>query len=974
MFSMDYKTFYKRLGIYKLTQMVTPPLIDASTFSFPVESLLYYFTVSDSLATVTKAIPVLANTDRILVKTVFDYNDNNILGNSVRRDTSKTVNEILKELMKADKTIKFLRPDAKEINLTNKTLMVVNYGAINYGHKYGTHVLNRYYKWYNAYEKMVSQLINSNYQTNRHRFVTLAMPATLPPISKLNDIYSKKIVSAYLDDLPTYEYFNLIDLWRYLTPELKSTSLLSKIPNSELANVNLLLTLDKKVVVIRLYELASLVKDYNLDTKMQKQEASTVRKLLYLLVNDLINGNALPADNITDKEEDNTHIVTLTNNVVPTAVADPKDTNLPAKEVKVINIDNMISDKVATNSNAILMPDIGDEEDTSPALSSDEVRDITTSIKKYATKQDITNEVINPEDKIMEDAQALHKYGIISKNEMSTIDSKIKEQLTAKSPYPSDHTPLVEMLDMSKDVTDVSEEESAITDNPVIFDKRSNRDTIGAINTKYLKQQYKKDIVRTIYALQKGGVLIDNYQIDVKEDILGGMETHNISVKVFNGRTSTIPLHLPKIDDKTGHMKMAGNTYLMRKQRADIPIRKISSTEVALSSNYGKMFISKATVKRDDIGYWLRNKIIAKYEEMKDLKDLVLIGVENKDVKMPQQYAYLSRYLKSFTYKKISYDFEHERRNTLIPGITKDQIKKMEGSDYILVGNSDGLPVVMKLDNSLYIYRDNRYTQIEDLFTQLNIDVSDGPIEFMSIRIYRQSVPAVILLSYYLGLDELLNVLKVHYQKVDGKKQPTLDKNHYAVKFNDTYLVVEKDHGDADIIISGLLANKNIIKTIDYENFNSRERFDIVFNKLGLSGYIYKTEIKMLENMFVDPMTETILLKMKEPRTFKGLLLRAAEMLVDDSYTQPNDVKEMSFKGYERIAGMMYKQLVLELKEHENRSFFSKSKLQINPYSVIDAINEDSTTVLVDDINPIATLKQTEDVTYLGAGGLNSII
>lgn len=48
-----------------------------------------------------------------------------------------------------------------------------------------------------------------------------------------------------------------------------------------------------------------------------------------------------------------------------------------------------------------------------------------------------------------------------------------------------------------------------------------------------------------------------------------------------------------------------------------------------------------------------------------------------------------------------------------------------------------------------------------------------------------------------------------------------------------------------------------------------------------------------------------------------------------------------------------------------------RSKLEINPYEVWKNINDDSTSVLVDDLNPIAILKQEEDVTFTGFGGRN---
>ena len=79
-----------------------------------------------------------------------------------------------------------------------------------------------------------------------------------------------------------------------------------------------------------------------------------------------------------------------------------------------------------------------------------------------------------------------------------------------------------------------------------------------------------------------------------------------------------------------------------------------------------------------------------------------------------------------------------------------------------------------------------------------------------------------------------------------------------------------------------------------------------------------------------------------------------------------------AIKGYERIAGLTYNTLITALKNYENTAYFSKGSFTINPYCIKNIILDDSTTVLVDDLNPVSFLKQQEDVTYLGAGGRGS--
>lgn len=397
-----------------------------------------------------------------------------------------------------------------------------------------------------------------------------------------------------------------------------------------------------------------------------------------------------------------------------------------------------------------------------------------------------------------------------------------------------------------------------------------------------------------------------------------------------------------------------------------LPIRKISSTEVSLSSYYGKYFVSKASIKREDIGYWLKKLLTAKYEEQKDFKDMVYMENDNRDAIVPNIYAYIARYVKSFTYKNIQFNFEFASRAKMFPELDASQIAAIE-THGVIVGVRTGCPVIIDVEERLWVYKNEEYTEVDDFYTMLGISREDLPVEFASIKIYNQTFPIVLLLSYYVGLEDLLRVLETQHEIVDRGYKNT-DPNKYIIRFRDNALLITKDYADSDLILYGLTAYKEMLANTSYEILSDRTGFDVIFSKLELP-LLYRNELRLLETMYVDPVTESILKELGEPITFKGLLIRCAEILVDDNYVHPNNINGVCIKGYERISGMMYKRLVMSLKDHENRSHFSKSKMMINSYSMIQAINEDSTTVLVDDINPIAMLKQVEDTTYLGEFG-----
>jgi len=111
---------------------------------------------------------------------------------------------------------------------------------------------------------------------------------------------------------------------------------------------------------------------------------------------------------------------------------------------------------------------------------------------------------------------------------------------------------------------------------------------------------------------------------------------------------------------------------------------------------------------------------------------------------------------------------------------------------------------------------------------------------------------------------------------------------------------------------------------------------------------------------------------MKEPTDFHGLLIRSCEMLLVDTHPDELDPAFMRIKGYERMAGAAYSEIVKSIRAHNGRSGRAKQPIDLNPYAVWKNISQDPSMAIVSDINPIENLKGMEAVTYSGTGGRNS--
>ena len=993
--NMDIK--YDRLmrvkSIRKSSHLKTPKVLNTNTFSFPLDSIIHWFKVSQTIDNPSSKVGYFKN-NKLLIETLLKYPEEGTIGTFSFLSSPSPAN-IIKDSSKQVKEFRWLKPQ-EIIKITPKIQLVYNYGALLSKYRYSEQVLRRYHMYYNNAMTMMDKLILSK----RHIFLVLDLPSKLMSKRDL-DKFSNKLTNSMLNSLPTTAHFNLLELWKFLSPQFHRQSVFATMPpyvadkrdevvlpnrdsylnRSYWDKINLLLVIDTKCVLVNLLTLMSFIEEWGIEVKgiqPMKYKSFTVKFLDMLEF--IIENAALTEEELekgADKDDDHHDDKVVVKQDSPV-------TTPPKIDPATIQTDEPEEDdltEIFEENDMPTLADIDKFDDSNNGESGEEYKDHdidTETLTGIELKDELTldadfkdiDELLKEEykyDVVNDKLDNLKNNKSITKKKYDTLKKVMEDQPNKKSPYKDmKDVKLKDILDDSKDKYVAEENESTITDNVSVLDKSYNKNTMAALNKEYIRDQYKKDIVRSVYALQNSNVIIEDYEIEELDSILGTIEEHTIKINSLDGAPSTIKINLPKVSED-GEVRMSSNTYKLRAQKADIPIRKIDFNKVALSTYYGKLSVYKAKTNYDNIGYWLMNTIV-KLTSSIDIKNLVLLPIKNPDVKLPIDYTHFSRFIKSFSFKGMDFLFDYENRRTLFKDKLSDEDIEDIENGVVIVGCKGKDPIVMDFQNRLFVLEGKKFKEIDNLYDMLGIDKSTSPIEYVTVNIIKKSVPVVIVLAYYIGLEELFKLLKIKYELVDKKSRDIHKYNQYVVTFKDTHVIISRDHGKADLILSGLLSIEKIIKEIPFTVFNDKSAFSVVFNKLNLP-ILYFNEIKLLETMFVDPMSLTLLKQLKEPTSFKGLLIRAAELLVDDNYKDSNSLDGMVIKGYERIAGLMYKELITALKDHENRTFFSKSKVTVNPFSIMNKITEDSTTVLVDDLNPIASIKQNEDVTMLGAFG-----
>jgi len=971
---LNYKEFYRHYGLRRLSDFVFPKSLDGSTFYFPKYSVLHYYVDAEN-SYPNKSETILHNTAKAFVINKIEYDE---MLYPVRKRTIPE-SQLISKYKKMYPDYKTLKYKQGMYILENKTSVlrhevgIVNYTLTNEIYIYKDRIDATYQRYMNVYNTIIGtvvDLINKISNKDVQHYIMIDVPLIMP---------NKNTIFKYLlkdnNDLPrdfytkfyNFESIMVYDFLRFVYWKLKDISAYRKLNPDNLKQVNILVRDRDKVLLINVYELMKFNNELDLDHKGTKFPPLKFTKLVYFMLKMYVNIPGFKPEDI-EKEINKDYIKDKYGQVVGglglTNVTNNKnilelDIDKLEETEEIDTTEEDIDKKLEKTTDTILE----ELEETT------EVIDVNENVTKTIYKD--INEILASSDDISKDIEEyldkLKTSGTIDDKKYKRFKELVETLLNSESPY-KDGKRIKDLTVYKKEEIELKEDEIKIPTKVKTINEEAQADPISKFDEKYVKEVMKKDMVNTFLSLQKAGMFVKEYNITKEEDILGEYEEHEITYMDVKGGTYKIKIKVPTVQPD-GTYKISGNVYRMRKLRADIPIKKISPVRVALSSAYGKVFIDKAPYKKNDLGFKIKKELL-KLQEQGKISNLVAGSDEIPDVKLPCAYETCARYIKSFvnnTYN-VEFVFDYSNRIDLID-VKKYTLEDIEKDRYVVCGkDKQNNPLVMDMNNDVHVFKNKKYVLLGNFYEineLTNIDVNGS---YAFIKIYKNFIPVVFLLAYYLGLDNLLKLLKVKHEIHEGRKNIKETETSVVFKTLDKTLVIETNDKTALMILKGLNHYNKITKKLPYETFNNKDQMLGFFNDIGLR-LVDMTEIRTLEELYVDPVTANTLKQMNEPTKFIGLLIRASELLTECYFVHPNSLKYYNIKGYERIPQIIYNTLVEAVKRKYNEDFFGRGRFTIDPYEVWRKINEDSSSILVDDLNPILYLKQKEDTTAVGTFG-----
>ena len=953
--------FYQRYGIRTKTDFRSPRMGFDDNFRFPQNSIFHYIDYSGEVIVPTKDHVWFTDiADKIHVDFITQIKEP--IGSIVRAKT----NPMTLANAWLSKNRKFVKLNYDTLSRSPNALGVFSYSLIPALTHYSTPRLAAWYNWYNI-EKTIWETIQESCKIlDRKHFIVLEIPDNIPSLRTL-DFFSKVVNNNKTIVLDTPSKLFLSELFRVIDGDLENSAMRALTP-FYFKNIELIMQYKNKWTVVTLGYLLGMLEHYkekmllNNTSISQENYKDVTEKLNPREVKILLLSTMLRIQQSYINE----------NNILDETIADVDQIN--ENEFKLLSEEEMVKaneEKSLESEDEEMLERLSNQE--SKALMHKGIKNLEIELPEInedavsMTEEEIQNLIygdVDANEALKNKIEDYSQFGTLTSSEYKALHKASDKINEIADPITGKQT-LKEYSIVTEEDLKLDKEKCQFPDNDNIPDKTMLESTLKSMTSDYVSKVMQKEIAAMVLHFQKEGIAITGYELVKEENAMGGYYVLNVHVKPIDGKPSTLPIRFPIVKED-GTFVANGVKFRMRGQITDAPIRKISFDRVALSSFYGKVSVYKSNKKAIDTIDWLVKTLTLLANDPTDqrVNSIGLTDVFDNNFVAPAMYSGLSRYIKIITINGIKFNFDHRERAKLVKPEELPMIEKHG----VLCGMKGNTPVVMNDSNQLFTITNNEAVEIGDIFSLALIDRTKAPIDYASLKVYAKTIPIGFVLGFYIGFDNLLRFLKAKFVKMESGKRIQLTQSQWGLRFKDYKYIFDRNDTLVTLIMAGFREYKDSIKNINVTEFNKRVIYYNVIENNGI-GARYLDEVLTLDNLFIDPTTKDILKQMNEPTTFKGLLVRASELLMTDYHPNSIGVKHGVIWFYDRIPGFIYSEMSKAVRDYKRKNTRGKSKIEMSPFQVWRAILDDPTVKQPNDINPLQNLKEAEAITYVGEGG-----
>ncbi len=1000
---MQYPEFLKKHIVRLDSQFTKPPMTPKGKLVLPFGSV--YHTYAEGTGVFGQDDDILkAYKGEITVQNILGLHSNVEHGKLRIRAYSK--DQLIMDFNKHNKQFEFFKSAESRLAKTPKLLHVVNYGNMLHQVTQLEEPLMEFHAYMNYWRSFFHYLSEIVGKDKRQHFFKIEAPLIVPPKSVLDRVKEQPLLNLtelgyFTDNLQLF----VLDIWRFMqqdNPETYSLSMLGLVPPEDLERVHMVMDVGSQYAIINLGLVSHWIQsEKNPKGRWKAEEAQKRLLKLFIGLADLRTNTRAAEVDIEDMEDELSQALGEDDASadlgfeIEQAEKKLEEANFEVAEVKkpkggfYKNRDQKTS--VSSQPNLVAsIRDIIEQDNVSEFLSDTSIEDDLEAETK--APEEVSDEAIDKLEEIQEAAIKNSQVGnyVAYTPSSSTLDDVVKKkarEVAAKGLLTSAELRRYEKLSNAweeikapngqsmVDYLKINPEDKKIEgDTPIasamnsVLDETFLQSSLKKLDKVYIEKFMDKHVhAMVINSLQREGIVVKDIKRTHVKTLMDDYYQYSVKVIPVVGQESTFSFKIPRVT-ADGTMQARNVKIRMRKQRADLPIRKLSPEKVAMTSYHSKLFVSRSPRMTNNYDKWIAKKI---YEgtllEPAQVTDLVYGAVFDPDLRSPRPHSSIGKVYTSFrTGDKQQYHLNFDPKTFKPEDIAEHKIKKGEQP----CGHVNGKLIVID-DLGILTWVKGEERGIIGLLESL-IGVPDDakrPVGMIDVGpIAGGEIPLGFLLGYYIGLGNMLETLKIKHRRVNKGQRMDLKGNEFAIRFADQTLIIESNSPINTMLINGFNRYKNEIANFSVWDFDKRDGYLSVFDLNDIRTR-HVQRIDQVRNNWIDPITEDILIEMQYPIDMVLLLIEAAKLLEYDDHPDENDITYSRARGYERVSGLVYGNIMTALSTFNSRPNNPNAKLSMNPEEVWYAVTTDQTTAPVDDSNPIQSMKDRSVVVFSGAGG-----
>ncbi|QXO09696.1 hypothetical protein pEaSNUABM11_00272 [Erwinia phage pEa_SNUABM_11] len=832
---------------------------------------------------------------------------------------------------RANRTFRRMQTD-ELVRRDKRTLLIENYTPMLPHYRYADTQLSWYDRLRNVMVTVAQQMKYDTAEYNRQNYYILNTGSMLPAFDKFRNTYSDRIKTR-LEHFRSFDLLWLLELYTWATGE-QQLSVFDGMDFSQLSRMNFIIVHNTGFTVMNMGVIERMRKSSG-----GRLPDEMVARTFYKLLVQVLTRNPDPVADI-DFISPSGEELTISEPVVDDGEhIDGLDDNDDIADLEMVEDDDHFDEK----ADLVIQEKVED------------VKPTTITVEK----------AINHGQIIKDQVERLAEAGRLSVKAYTFLNEASERFVSLPNPYNSKENYGEGLAFTEKDL---EVEPVTLVKNTTVAEESWMQSTTDEMTKRYNRTMLPKDILGAVASSQRLGLVVHDHKLEKEVAVTGNVEHHTLRIQPVGGEPVTVRFSVPALTED-GTWVANGTEYTMRRQRVDVPIRKVSFDTVALTTAYGKNFVSRSEKAVNDYGRWLTNAIITRAVDPKntEITDAKLANVFNPLLTLPRQYTMVARRVSSFNAIGYRWNFEHAKRESFFGEAVVKDLEKKE-----LVPVATGRSGVLGMDSHSQVYRvkGDLMEPLGTLADALGIEQVKAPREVTELSIMGQSLSLGFVFSFYLGLTGMLKHFGIRYEVLPPGQR--IDKTTFdsVIRLADAKVVVMCDNDKQRMIVNGL--DKYLKHLVMYTE-SEVEREDIYLNLIRDADSLtprYVNELKQMRSAFVDDMHARILRRMGEPETFIGLLERSNELLQTDHSKPEINRDEMMFIGNQRIAYHVYTAMVRAMRNYQNAPGSSR-KFELSQDMIWGAINSDPSVLLAPGANPIQNIKEKDVITMGGTGGRN---